>query len=347
MRRWGLDALRGAMMLLGVGYHAAWAYVPDIGRWYVVQDVSSSAVFVTLTGLLHAFRMQTFFLLAGLFSRLSFEHRGAAFLKERAKRLLLPFALAWPVMMVADVAVRRAAVLSPDYALGTHWSLRPQHLWFLLATFGWCAALVAVERVVGTAFASRVLVVLARGRALLALSVLTLGAAWLADARPDWSVLPDASSLLAYGPFFAVGWALWPVRDEVSGLLRWSWLWLVLGLCAGAWLFSGSLQWALTGRVLGGVVGWACVLGLVGLGLRSGEGRETPPWFWLVDSAYWVYLIHYPIVVVMHLLLRDLAWPVGVKFGVVIVSVLSLTLASWRFVRPTALGALLGAKRAT
>ena len=52
-------------MLLGLAYHATYAWFPDVGPWYFVADGSPVPALPVLTGLLHAFRMQVFFALSG------------------------------------------------------------------------------------------------------------------------------------------------------------------------------------------------------------------------------------------------------------------------------------------
>ena len=64
-------------MLLGLAYHATYAWLPNVAPWYLVADSSPVEGLMLVTGLLHSFRMQVFFALSGFFSHLVFERRGA------------------------------------------------------------------------------------------------------------------------------------------------------------------------------------------------------------------------------------------------------------------------------
>ena len=72
----GLDIVRAFAMLLGVAYHASIAFIPGIGHWYPVADVSATEGVRVLSDTLHAFRMELFFVLAGFFGHLLAEKRG-------------------------------------------------------------------------------------------------------------------------------------------------------------------------------------------------------------------------------------------------------------------------------
>ena len=76
-RYYGLDALRGVMMMLGIVLHAANFYLaapPPI--FPIPSDRNNSLFFDLLFHFIHQFRMPTFFVLAGFFSALLVEKRG-------------------------------------------------------------------------------------------------------------------------------------------------------------------------------------------------------------------------------------------------------------------------------
>jgi peptidoglycan/LPS O-acetylase OafA/YrhL len=85
------------MMLLGIYLHAAVAFSRH-GSW-PWKDGSTTAVFDLSLGFIHAFRMPAFYVMAGFFAALLLEQRGpAGFLRNRAVRILLPFAAGWAVL---------------------------------------------------------------------------------------------------------------------------------------------------------------------------------------------------------------------------------------------------------
>ncbi len=351
--RWvGLDTLRAALLLLGLLYHASYAYVPDVGRWYFVEDSATHAAFAVLASLLHAFRMPAFMLLAGLFARLGYERRGAAgFLRERARRLLVPFALFVGPTVLADWGLRRltrgAGLMDERFALLEGPAPRPLHLWFLLALFG----LSAVGTLAAPLLASSVLRGVARWLARwpqpLVLLAVGTGAAlqWVGEPLPAGSFLPEPASLLHHAPFFLLGWLWWPEREALQRWPLTRTAWVPAGVGLGAWLFSQPLQYQPQGRLLQGAVAWLVALGLLAWAARHRGGVKAPRAVaFVVDAAYWVYLVHYPVVLALQLALARLGWPAGLKYGLVVAGAAALSFGTWVPVRRSLLGALLGAK---
>src|SRR2546426_12192703 len=84
-----LDALRGVMVLLGIYLHAAVAY-SEYGNW-PWKDGSTTRLFDVSLGLIHAFRMPVFYVMAGFFAALLLERRGArGFSRKKAIRIFVP-----------------------------------------------------------------------------------------------------------------------------------------------------------------------------------------------------------------------------------------------------------------
>lgn len=339
-------------MLLGVCYHAAYPYVPDVGRWYFVTDVSSSSVFVTVVGVLHSFRMQLFFALSGFFAHLVLERRGLrGFLVDRSRRLVIPFAVALPITVFADVATRRwakaAGVMSPDFAAQDGFRVLPMHLWFLEYLFLFCLAAWALTRVglEGRAASRTLAKLLTLPEVLLVLSVpLGLGLVRFEELRPAASFLPEPHAFLHYGLFFALGWLLWPAREAVDTLVRRGWWMAVAGLALTFFVFTRHLQWEPLGHFLAGVVPVAATLGCLGLAFRVPPATR-PALRFLVESSYWVYLVHYPVVLALQVLLARAAWPAVPKYLVVVAVTFGFAFATFRLlVYRSPLGPWLGVK---
>ena len=93
-RYFGLDALRGAMMMLGIVLHAAWLYLAaPPPTMPIPTDRNNSVAFDVIFALIHSFRMPTFFVLAGFFTSLLVEKRDLwGTYKDRARRVLAPLA---------------------------------------------------------------------------------------------------------------------------------------------------------------------------------------------------------------------------------------------------------------
>lgn len=349
----GLDSLRAAAMLLGLAYHATYAYVPDVGPWYPVVDPSSSPFFAALAGAIHAFRMHVFFALAGFFSHLLLERRGVAgFLADRARRLLLPFAVAVPLTWAADVGARalsqRAGLMDAAYAPGVGLRLMPVHLWFLEYLFLFCATAAALWRM-RLGLPARLLrraLAFPEGLALLAVPTGAL-LAQCGALKPDTSFVPQAGTFAVMGLFYAFGFVLWGARDAAGVLSRrGSWM-APAGLLLAAWLYTRPLQWEPLGVALGAGVAWLVTLGSLGGAFRM-KSAAGPLVRLLVDASYWVYLVHYPLVMVVQVLVARAPWSLGLKYLMVVTSVTSFSLATYvLLVRDSWLMPYLAARRAS
>ena len=348
----GLDMVRAAAMLLGVTAHAAFAYVPEMGRWYFVQDVSTHAELNTVQWLLHSFRMQVFFVLSGLFAHLVLDKRGAdGFLVDRFRRLVVPLLVGLPLVVLYDKGLRSWSLargtLHPDYVGGADWLVRPLHLWFLGYLFLYIAGAWLLVRLglraerLTRAFA-RVLQV---PELFVVLAGLTFASVhWLGEPNPAMTLAPELASLAYYLPFFGFGWLLWSTLERAQALRRTGWL-VVPALALGWWVFSRNLQYQALGQALAALVAWLMVLGCLGLALRV-RHAPRPALRALVESSYWVYLVHHPLVVASQIALATLPWDAWLKYALVVLVVTAVALASFLlFVRASVVGAWLGARR--
>lgn len=338
----GLDVVRALAMLLGIAYHAGYAYVPGIGPWYVVQDVSTAPAFDVLVKVLHAFRMQLFFVLSGFFAHLVAERRD--FLRDRFRRLMVPFLVAAPLAVALDAALRGWSRAQGTLQAPDGWLARPLHLWFLEYLFLFCLLAAAAKRVPGRGLAALTARALQAPEALAALALLT-GAAlrWLPEAKPSDSFVPQLATVALYLPFFALGWLLWGAREHLPRLRRLAWLGLP-GLALAGWLFSRHLQWEPEGAWVCAAASWLLVLGGLGLAVRVPPSVRGAALASAVEASYWVYLVHYPLVVAGHLALAKLPWPAWLKYALVVGAVSALAFASWAWVRRTPLRGWLGVR---
>ena len=164
---------------------------------------------------------------------------------------------------------------------------------------------------------------------------------------PDTSLglLPQPHLLVYYGIFFAFG-ALFHDADDRDGRLGRMW-WLTLPLAllvllplglatSGQVWISGALQVAYA---------WALCFALIGL-FRRALSQESRTIRYLSDSAYWLYLAHLPVVVLLQAWVRDRDWPAAFKFALVCTLTTAALLASYQLlVRHTPIGRLLNGPR--
>src|SRR5690242_12037799 len=365
-RYYGLDALRGGMMMLGIVLHSAELYLAEPPPQVPFQsDPSTSLVCDFLFHFIHSFRMPTFFVLAGFFSALLVEKRGLrGTYRNRAARVLAPPAVALVtilpvtlVLMIDFVLAARFGVreLKPDLALLRQLEteiaaqghpvgqLAAMHLWFLiylcyfyllLPACGWLARFLS-------RWEKGLQSLLASPWAILPLGLYT--AATLLPYRGAQLLegflffKPHLPSLLYYGSFFVLGYLFRQFPAFLETARR----------CAPACGAAGAVLFPLAlyashleytagpgegvhaaAVVANGLCTWALVYFFVGAALRWFDYAAT----WILyasQSSYWVFLVHMPLVGLAGLWLTAYDLPALVKFALVMLFVASLCFASY------------------
>jgi glucans biosynthesis protein C len=369
-----LDALRAAMMLLGLVLHSAASYATTpLGAAWPYQDARTGVAFDLLIFFIHLFRMPVFFVVAGFFAALLYCRDGAAgFARNRIKRVLLPFLMFWAVMVpLAGLGFIFAAwqVGSPmpwEYITETSVLRQPilGHLWFLYYLLLFYAAALVVMSLAGQVPATLrrrmdgVFRAVAKtswgaiGMALVTtLTLIPMTAPGL-DTAP--ALLPPIRVLAAYGVFFSFGWLLFGHADIIT---LWGASWkvpLAAGVAAGAaYLFVTVAQtgfddatvWHLTAVTLAGLSIWLLIFGIGGLFVRH-LSTPRPLARYFSDASYWMYLTHLPLAVWLPGAFAHLAAPAFVKFSLVLGLTTLLTTVSYHYmVRSTVLGELLNGRR--
>lgn len=369
------DALRASMMLLGIVLHAACNYitVSALDVW-PYQDPNTSVVADLVVVGIHTFRMPIFFVMAGFFTALLLERRGAGgMMKNRLVRVVAPFALFWVIVQPAVVAAaifangvksngRGLDQIANTLATSPYWSDNTAHLWFLwyLAIFCVVTALGAtvarflphrVRTVAALAFRS---LMGSRVRPLL-LAVPMVGVLMLQGGmlQTALSFAPDPRVLVGYYLFFAFGLALRYHRDLLPTLTRDARLQLALGVLLVPLNVSAALKLGPTATaairwqasITGGIMVWLLIFGITGLAMRW--ARHERPWVrYLTDASYWMYLVHLPFMLWLPGLMAQWNAPAPLKIMVTIFGALPILLVSYHWlVRGTALGALLSGRR--
>jgi len=188
---------------------------------------------------------------------------------------------------------------------------------------------------------------------------------WYGVVTPERRVfpqplIPTVSSLLVYLIFFGAGWLLHRQTDLLGCISR---RWkgnTAAGLVLGTILsiaFMGYLHVDTVNELkssvwfrwlycyLYGIVMLLLVLGVTGFFVRYFE-KPSKKWRYLADSSYWLYIIHFPIVVFFQVALYR--WEVYWAFKFTLINVVSFTvmLLSYHFlVRATFIGATLNGRR--
>lgn len=373
-----LDAVRAGALLLGIVLHSLLPFEPG-GMWLFTDSRSAEWTSETVFTI-HLFRMVLFMTLAGYFARMVLHRRGAgAFLRDRAKRILLPVVVFAPIMVVMVIATVIAGVAlglipepagaAPEQATGQDPGLlavlNPSHLWFLLVLMEAIVITVAVRavllRVLGIdrtdAWAEGIGAALASPAGLLlaavpyALGLLVQGVAMFGIIQPE-TILPELAPTLTYLGAFLVGWFLHApeggMRRATSG---WAWMLpaaIVLTIAAflTGWfaLDAGSGMLVIAAAVQG-LASWAWVFALIGLAGKLFSGG-SPAVRYTADSSYWIYILHLPLVMAVGIALAPTGLPILVKLLITwTVSMVILVLSYDLMVRSTWVGAWLNGRR--
>lgn len=382
-RYYGLDALRGVMMLLGIVIHSAMFYTES--EVIPVRDRKTSPVFEVVVLFVHSFRMPLFFLLSGFFGALLVERYGMKRAYwNRIERIFVPFLIG--LVTVVPLAGWLALSFGVSVEAGTKvlWTMNPQnlewagrmarklfpergrlpapaHLWFLyyLMLFYLLMPLcLAARRVIERRGWAMSLARMAASPWLpLALAAWTAWTLWpYRGAFVGLTYLrPQLESLFYYGTFFVLGYLFHGFRELLTTCQRH----LGAYVLASALVFLASLgpsnldyrqggttTWLhLVTVCLNGALTWLLVYASIGLFQRFFD-RDTPWVAYISQSSYWVYLVHLPIVSFAGWYLVDVDLPAAAKFTLAGTFTTVVCFASYHYlVRRTWLSVLLNGRR--
>ena len=383
-RYYGLDALRGGMMILGIVLHGATFYLaaPPAAMPFPA-DRNHAYVFDLLFHFIHSFRMPTFFLLAGFFTALLVEKRGlSGTYKNRAARVVAPMLVAaltvlpltglfgaafmlsvrfgthtlWPDLVKLRVLaqeMREAGVPLDQTALGHLWFLYYLCYFYLLIPL--CRWLVRCTQPVE----HRIRKLLASPLSLLLLALYTAATLWPfrgGQVHEGFIFLkPHLPSLIYYGSFFVFGYGLRHHRDfmqRFTRYLRWS---------AGAALLLFPLSLYLShventaatpaiSNHLAAVLAhalctWALLVFVIGSALRFLD-RPSPWILYTSQSSYWVFLWHLPVISLAAWWMVQFDLPAEIKFLCVTSFTAMVCFASYHYwVQRTWLSVFLNGRR--
>jgi uncharacterized protein (DUF2147 family)/peptidoglycan/LPS O-acetylase OafA/YrhL len=371
-RRHDLDALRVFGCYLLFLFHVGMVYNP--APFFHVRNAESSFLFLILCGFISLWHMPLLFLLAGWSAAASLRSRGmGAFLRERGSKLAVPL-LAGCILLAPlikylelrsgqdlnhrglfvteEVQESMRSVLPVDLPRAEPFdesfvSFLPtfftdldrftwSHLWFLAYLLTFTLVLLPilaplVRRESNGARPSRVWVYLPILP--LALIQLTLRARF----PGPYNLYNDWASVAFYVTFLVSGFAL-AVAPGFEERLRAEWRRvLVLGLAATGVLLAAVLGvFESTSVVLAGsaVAGWCFVVALLGFA-RERVTRSGPRLHYLAESAFPIYVLHQPVVVVLGAGVVLLPLGIATKFVLLLVGSVAATLALYHFgVRP-------------
>ena len=379
----GLDAVRGGALLLGIFFHAAFSFFPGDQFWLIMDTQRSGAISGTAYTL-HIFRMTVFFVLAGYFGRMQTYRLGTGqFVRDRLKRVGIPMAVFWPIMMVSFTAIAIWAMVianggtmpenTPPPPPLTLKTFPLTHLWFLYVLLLMYGAMLAGRALLSLLGLKTVLGKCSDGllRWLSPFGILPLlialptAAAFLLQPNwhpffgiptPDYGFVPNRTTTIAYGGAFVLGWLLQRDPEHLSRATR-IWPLYLLGAIALTGYCLSIVGLRVTYyqplpeqakhlyTVAYAVSIWFWTFGLIGLCLKVWS-KESAVRRYIADASYWLYLIHLPIIMALQVWVSQWAWPAEVKYAMILGLSIPLMLASYEIlVRYTFIGWMVNGKK--
>ncbi len=379
----GLDALRGIAMLLGIVLHAALPYMPEIEAFWPA-DERSSIVIKAVFEFIHIWRMPLFFILAGFFAHLVISQRSwMGWWGNRLLRIGLPIIVFWPIMGLTLPWIFKYGE-SGEFIFFYSDEGQPYHLWFLwhLMIFVIITTIFRQPYLIGI----RILNVLNRtgfsfiGSVFRKSKSVLCGMLFRSRLPVIFIIFCIFINVLGWGElipnplgtglYFAFGYSLYG-NASLFAFLKTHWRhYFIAGLIGFALYMLLSVpdlknlaadihsddMTEITEEEIYGLLEiskyllkiiCAVLFSYAFIGLSENRfGSYNAKLRFISDGAYWMYLIHLPIVTLITFFMFNLHIPVGIKFLVAIAMTSIICLGTYKyFVRSTLIGILLNGKR--
>lgn len=370
-RTFALDALRAVMMLLGLVIHTGVTFMPYASPVRTIMANETWIGLFPVINLIHSFRMPVFFVVAGYFGALLFFRKGPeAMLQNRILKILLPMIagmlILYPAIYFALTYSGARIAGTPDawqkawhtISSGSFLPYRLSHLWFLYDLMLFSVATWLVALVFGK---SERLQIITRKLAGFVIArpltrILMMGGLYYAGLllnkeytlHTNVSFWLDRNLLYCYFIFYVFGWMVY--RTGLLDKLRWQ---PILQISMALIAFTASMYielnvqapWRFPAlQVINALVTTLMTFGIFGLFLNIFD-RFSRPLAYVMDAAYFVYLIHVPIAVMIPGLLADTGLPALVQFLITLSVTVALCFGIYHLlVRGTVVGKFLDGK---
>lgn len=361
-------------MLLGLVLHGAMTYSDvNYGQLWPLKDpMNTNHYFHVIIEFVHVFRMPVFFVVAGFFGALLFYKKNPkVMISNRLHRIVYPFFVAlfilWP-LAVFSFTFSNQIIAGNENSINAAFSavfpngLIPEntiHLWFLyyLALVSFITAFIALLFKRFKINSSKFKMFFEKSHkslfiVLVPLSIMsffTLYQMQSSFAITSSKFIPDLNTTMFYIVFYWYGWVLYNSKQLISKFVSPAWGMLLLGIIFFVIKIvfdmsehNLSLYFAMLANSLSA---WLCIFAFMGLFLRYASS-DSKRLRYISDSAYWVYLIHLPLIALFAGLLAGFDIPAFIKFIIVIFSTSIVCYVSYHYVvRDTLIGLFLNGKK--
>ena len=369
-----MDNLRAHLMLLGIVFHCALNYVTvpsELNFWYYA-DTQQHFIFDLITQVIHIFRMPLFFLVAGFFTALLIRKIGRpAFINDRIKRIVIPFIAFLPILFFTCQLIfnsfpvfRTEMTAHFKFFVSDPEDFDLIHLWFLFYLSFCYSFLVALIYLLDRFFNLNSVVqglpALWQGAGIFIWPALTTAIILMngslhieSQIRP----LVEPQLFLFYFIFFLAGFTYFHsdliARQPKSLNLAISWvssLLLFLLVSVGSQYYLSLpeeqrlLVFVLCASLLSVFV-WQLSLTVLNT-YKKFFSFSSPSLKYAADASYWVYLIHFPLCLLIPATLAHLDISAIGKFSISVVLITVICFSSYEWlVRYTFVGAFLSGKQ--
>ena len=323
-----------------------------------------------IVSLIHTFRMQIFFLIAGFFgSMLFYERKLLKMIKNRAERIVFPF-IVFLFLLSSTVVFAFGysgslfegdvnALEGATSLFSNLFILVPRqtfHLWFLyylvlITSISIILALVFQKLPSITNYIS-ILFNWIINRSLARIVIFSSITATVYSLIGSWSVatstslVPNFNTLIYYFVFYIIGWVLFKSKHLLYTFMKYDWLSMILALVVfSIYFFMNSGFSYISHIIIKSIMVWLFVFGMIGLFIRYASSHSSIMRY-ISDASYWCYLIHLPLTVIIPGLISDWIIPATLKFLLVFIITGVLCFLSYHYlVRGTFIGQFLNGRR--
>ena len=343
------------------------ALLPYVTFPRAFKDPQTHVGFDVVAIFLYGFAMPAFFVTAGFSTALIHRRKGLrGLIRNRFLRILVPLIAAYLVISPLTRGAYRFAKHTvssgslqggfDELMLGEwiRWG-RPYHLWFLVSLLIFSALAVLLRWLVlnwsvseRMRTASRLLFAGRAGPVVLTLAVaLTMVPAYVFYGA-DAGTLPMQLTLFS---FFVFGWLLFLNREQLPSYAQHPWRPVIVALAIfplAVWSTRARvatddpmLAIGLLAGVSNSILATFMTIGVLGIFQQRFSGPSVLGRY-VSDASYWLYLVHYPLLIAMAGVLTLAPFPAAIKYLLTVAAVVPIVLLTYHFgVRSTRFGRLL------
>ena len=311
------------------------------------KDSSTSIIFDGILGFIHTFRHPTFFIISGFVTEMMYrKYTGTIVMKRRFKRLFLPFLVTTVVAGPLIYALLgRVYGWDDPFSIAVMFPATETSSWSFGTTFVWFLYYLILYNIIHYIYHQIVqkfpkeVQTTSNLKFVIQLVLLFIGVSFILYGWGQnslfglYSFFPDLGSIGGYFLYYIIGISIYRHLGDLERIKSLSWIFVLLGMIALTTYFilgfdilkSGGntfdFDWGL--MLSSNLAGIFLSFGCLGLAMKYYTKSHKTITF-ISDSSYFLYLIHFPFVLIFLDIFIEYNWPALVKFGVV----LSLTVMS-------------------